>query len=171
MSSESVSATLTVTASAAKVFAVLADPTTHSAIDGRSRAVDGTGRVLGAVDQAQLTEVGQIFRMSMNHPDAPEGDYQTANKVHVLAPPRAIGWMTGYDPKGDGQLEYGGWFWHYDLVPVGPSETQVTLTYDWAAVPLSVREYLRFPPLGPNRLVDSLQHLESALQPGVATAP
>src|SRR5262249_24685651 len=60
---EIVSATLTVAVPAARVFAVLADPTTHSAIDGRGRVTDGTGRVQEAVDRAPLTEVGQIFRM------------------------------------------------------------------------------------------------------------
>ena len=53
---ENVSATLTVAVPAARVFAVLADPTTHSAIDG-------TGWVQEAVDRAPLTEAGQIFRM------------------------------------------------------------------------------------------------------------
>jgi len=57
----------------------------------------------------------------MYHPGRPDGNYQTANKVHVLDPPRAIGWLTGYDPKGGGHLEFGGWFWRYDLAPLGPS--------------------------------------------------
>ena len=114
MDQENVSATLTVAVPAAQVFAVLADPTAHSAIDG-------TGWVQEPADRAPLTEVGQIFRMDMYHPGHPDGDYQTANKVHVLDPPRAIGWLTGYDPKGDGQLEFGGWFWRYDLAPLGPS--------------------------------------------------
>jgi hypothetical protein len=57
---ENVSAARTVAAPAARVFAVLADPTTHSAIDG-------TGWVSEAVDRAPLTEVGQIFRMDMYH--------------------------------------------------------------------------------------------------------
>ena len=47
---ENVSATLTVAVPAATVFAVLADPTTHSAIDG-------TGWVQEAADQAPLNEV------------------------------------------------------------------------------------------------------------------
>ena len=159
MGQENVSATLTITASAVRVFAILTDPMKHSAIDGRSLVTDGTGRVQEAVDQAPLTKVGQIFRMGMNHPNHPEGNYQTANKVHVLDPPRAVGWLTGYDPKGDGHLEFGGWFWRYDLMPVTSSETEVTLSYDWAAVPQSVREYLHFPPLAPERLTDSLHHL------------
>ena len=151
MDQDNVSATLTVAGPAARVFAVLADPTTHSAIDG-------TGWVQDTVDRAPLTEVGQIFRMDMYHPGHPDGDYQVANKVQVLDPPRAIGWLTGTE-KDDGHLEFGGWFWRYDLAPLGPSETEVTLTYDWSAVPQSIREYLQFPPFGPEHLTNSLRHL------------
>jgi hypothetical protein len=39
-------------------------------------------------------------------------------------------------PIGIEPVEFGGWFWRYDLTPLGPSETEVTLTYDWSAVPL-----------------------------------
>jgi hypothetical protein len=35
----------------------------------------------------------------------------------------------------------------------------VTLTYDWSAVGPEVREYLQFPPFGPDHLDNSLQHL------------
>ena len=148
---ENVSATLTVAVPATRVFAVLADPTTHSAIDG-------TGWVHEAADQAPLTEVGQIFRMDMYHPNHPNGDYQVANQVQVLDPPRAIGWLPGTE-KGDGQLEFGGWTWRYDLAPRGPAETEVTLSYDWSAVPPYIREYIHFPPFGPEHLSNSLHHL------------
>ncbi|WP_218009673.1 SRPBCC family protein [Actinomadura kijaniata] len=148
---ENVSASLTVAAPAARVFAVLADPAAHSAIDG-------TGWVREAVDRAPLTEVGQIFRMDMYHANHPNGDYRMANRVQVLDPPRAIGWLPGQE-QGDGRLEFGGWTWRYDLVPLGPSGTEVTLTYDWSAVPPSIREYLRFPPFGPDHLAGSLRHL------------
>jgi len=155
---ENVSATLTVAASAGRVFAVLSDPATHAAIDG-------TGWVREPADRAPLTEVGQIFRMEMYHPARPDGDYQTANKVHVLDPPRAIGWLTGYDRNGDGQLEFGGWFWRYDLAPLGPSETEVRLTYDWSAVPQPIREHIQFPPFGPEHLTSSLHHLAEVAAP------
>jgi uncharacterized protein YndB with AHSA1/START domain len=149
---ENVSATLTVAVPAAQVFAVLTDPGTHVAIDG-------TGWVQETVDRAPLTEAGQIFRMDMYHAGHPNGDYQTVNKVAVLDPPRAISWLTGQD-KGDGDLEFGGWLWRYDLVPLGPSETEVTLTYDWSAVPQYIRERgIRFPPFGPEHLANSLHHL------------
>ena len=151
MDQDNVNATVTVTVPAPRVFAVLADPTTHSAIDG-------TGWVQQAADRAPLTEVGQIFRMDMYHPNHPNGEYQVANEVHVIDPPRAIGWMTGQEKDG-GRLEFGGWIWRYDLVPRGPAETEVTLTYDWSAVPPSIREYIRFPPFGQDHLDSSLAHL------------
>ncbi|HTT51904.1 MAG TPA: hypothetical protein VMH35_10940 [Streptosporangiaceae bacterium] len=154
---ENVSAALTIAVPAARVFAVLADPTTHAAIDG-------TGWVQEAADRAPLTRAGQIFRMDMYHPGHPDGNYQIANQVQVLDPPRAIGWLPG-TAQGDGRLEFGGWIWRYDLAPAGPSETEVTLTYDWSAVPRFIREYLQFPPFGPEHLTNSLHHLAGLAAP------
>jgi hypothetical protein len=159
MDPEKVSATLDMPVSADRVFAVLADPATHAAIDG-------TGWVQEAADRAPLTEVGQIFRMDMYHAGHPDGNYRVVNKVQALDPPRAIGWLTGTE-KSDGQLEFGGWVWRYDLAPLGPSETAVTLTYDWSGVPTYIRERgIQFPPFGPEHLTSSLRHLaELATQP------
>ncbi|MQY08436.1 SRPBCC family protein [Actinomadura macrotermitis] len=148
---ENVSAALTFAAPAEKVFAVLADPTTHSEIDG-------TGWVRDAVDQVALTEAGQIFRMDMYHPNHPDGHYRMANKVQVFDPPRAIGWLPGQEKDGE-DLQFGGWLWRYDLTPLGPSETAVTLTYDWSAVPSFLREHIRFPPFEVDHLTNSLHHL------------
>ncbi len=47
----------------------------------------------------------------------------------------------------------------------GPSETEVTLTYDWSAVPQSIREYIQFPPFGPEHLSNSLHHLAELAAP------
>ncbi|MGI5226972.1 hypothetical protein [Actinoallomurus sp. CA-142502] len=157
MNQESVNATLTFAVPAARVFAVLADPTTHAAIDG-------TGWVQAPADRTLLTEVGQIFRMDMFHAGHPDGDYQVVNKVAVLDPPRVIGWLTGTD-QGDGRLEFGGWIWRYDLTPTGPSETEVTLTYDWSAVPQYIRDRIGFPPFDPEHLINSLHHLAELAAP------
>ncbi|MGI5216815.1 polyketide cyclase [Nocardia sp. CA-290969] len=157
MAEENVSATLTVAVPIDRVFAVLADPTTHSAIDG-------TGWVQEAVDPAPLTEVGQVFRMDMYHPNHPNGGYRVANQVYVLEAPRIIGWRTGEEKDG-GRLEFGGWTWRYDLTSWSPSETEVTLTYDWSAVPQYIREYLQFPPFRPDHLIDSLRHLAQLAEP------
>ncbi|MFC1413585.1 polyketide cyclase [Streptacidiphilus sp. N1-12] len=156
MDQENVSATLTVAVPAARVFAVLADPTTH-------RAIDGTGWVREAVDRAPLTEVGQVFRMDMYHANHPDGEYRMANRVELLDPPRAIGWLPGQEK--DGELGFGGWLWRYDLVPLGSSETEVTLSYDWSGVPQSIRAYIQFPPFGPDHLADSLRHLAELAAP------
>lgn len=150
MEHESMSVNLVVAAPAGAVFAVLADPTKHGAIDG-------TGWVRDAVDQAPLTEVGQIFRINMFHSNHPAGDYRMANRVEVLDAPRSISWQPGQE--NNGQLEFGGWIWRYDLAAIGPSTTEVTLSYDWSAVPQQIREYIQFPPFEPEHLTNSLGHL------------
>src|ERR1700723_1322417 len=122
MDQENVSSTLTIAVPAAAVFAVLADPTAHASIDG-------TGWVQEAVDQAPLTEAGQVFRMGMYHPGHPDGNYQMANRVQVFDPPHVISWEPGYGAS-DSDLQFGGWVWRYDLAPSGPSGTRVTLSYD-----------------------------------------
>ena len=151
MADESISATTTIDAAAEVIFTILADPAKHAAIDG-------TGWVREALDGQPLTGAGQIFRVSMYHPNHPDGNYEMANRVEVFEPPSAISWEPGYD-AGDGNLSVGGWTWRYDLMPTGPTETEVTLTYDWSAVPGPVREHIGFPPFPPDHLSNSLAHL------------
>jgi uncharacterized protein YndB with AHSA1/START domain len=151
MSDENIHATLTVNAPAQTVFDVLADPTTHAAIDG-------TGWVRDAVDGKRLTETGQIFRVGMYHDNHPNKHYEMANRVEAFDRPRAIAWLPGQGPD-DAALDFGGWFWRYDLEPVGDDRTEVTLTYDWSAVPSETREHIGFPPFDPKHLDNSLKNL------------
>jgi uncharacterized protein YndB with AHSA1/START domain len=148
---DTVSASSTITASAQTVFAVLADPATHPAIDG-------TGWVREYLDTEKLAATGQIFRMAMYHQNHPDGHYQMANRVEIMDPPHLIAWKPG-QIHADGNLQFGGWIWRYDLTPTGRVETEVTLTYDWSAVPQFLREHIPFPPFGPNHLRNSLTHL------------
>ena len=134
------------------MFDVLADPTTHAAIDG-------TGWVRESLDGPRLTETGQIFRMAMYHDNHPDKTYEMANKVVVYDPPHAIAWEPGQDVEGDGNLSFGGWIWRYDLNAVGPSATEVKLSYDWSAVPQHLREVIQFPPFDVEHLRNSLRHL------------
>lgn len=151
MAGESLSVTMIINAPAEIIFAVLTDPARHAAIDG-------TGWVCEPSGGQPLTAAGQVFRMNMYHPGHPDGNYQTANRVQVFDPPRAISWEPGYDGD-DGILRFGGWLWRYDLAPAGPAETEVTLTYDWSAAPDPVRERIGFPPFPPEHLGNSLAHL------------
>src|SRR4051812_31977426 len=98
MPNDTVSATTTIPAPADAVFAVLADPTSHSAIDG-------TGWVVRPIDDAELTTAGQVFGMPMYHQNHPDGDYQVVNRVTEFAPPRTIAWETG-GREADGELKF-----------------------------------------------------------------
>jgi uncharacterized protein YndB with AHSA1/START domain len=152
MTEETVSATITISAPAETVFAVLADPSRHAAIDG-------TGRVRNAFDDQRLTGSGQVFRVAMYHENHPNGSYEMANQVLAFEPPHVISWQPGFDSPETGQLEFGGWVWRYDLTQLGPAETKVTLTYDWSAVGPAPRQHLQFPPFAPDHLGNSLSHL------------
>ena len=152
---EEVKVSTTVDASAEQVFNVLADPTAHAAIDG-------SGWVREPVDGAPLTATGQMFRMGMYHDNHPNKHYEMANRVEVFDRPHAIAWQPGAQARhipgrtdtDDDTVEFGGWFWRYDLEPEGAGKTKVTLTYDWSAVP-EPRE-MEFPPF-------PVQHLENSL--------
>jgi hypothetical protein len=151
MSDESLSASTIIDAPAEVIFAVLANPAKHSAIDG-------TGWVREPVESKRLTAAGQVFRMAMYHPNHPDGNYQVANQVREFDLPNVISWEPGQDTD-DGGLTFGGWVWRYDLTPAGRSGTDVTLSYDWSAVPDVVREHIGFPPFPPDHLDNSLAHL------------
>ncbi len=156
MTDETMSAACAIDAPADTVFAVLADPTTH-------QAIDGTGWVRESLDGKQLTEVGQIFRMAMYHDNYGGMHYEMANRVEVFDPPHAIAWLPGQGDD-DAHLEFGGWVWRYDLKPIGADQTEVTLTYDWSAVPAELREHIEFPPFDRQHLDNSLKHLAELAQ-------
>ncbi len=151
---ERATASTTMEATPEEVFAVLADPSAHGAIDG-------TGRVGDSLDGDRITAVGQVFRVAMYHENHPDKDYLIANLVEVFDEPRAIAWKPGTEAPDTGELSFGGWTWRYDLEESGPSRTTVTLTYDWSAVPPNVREYLHFPPFDEHHLDRSLEHLSN----------
>jgi uncharacterized protein YndB with AHSA1/START domain len=151
VSNETLTVTATVNAPVETVFAVLADPTSHAAIDG-------TGWVRDALDADPLTEPGQVFRVAMYHEQHPNKHYEMANQVRDVQAPSVLSWEPGQYGE-DGTLGLGGWTWRYDLAPAGDRNTEVTLTYDWSAVPAPVREHIQFPPFGPEHLDNSLKHL------------
>lgn len=156
MTDETISTACTIDAPADTVFAVLADPSTH-------QAIDGTGWVRESLDGKPLTETGQIFRMAMYHDNYGGMHYEMANRVEVFEPPHAIAWLPGQGAD-DANLEFGGWIWRYDLEPLGDDRTNVTLSYDWSAVPQALREHIEFPPFDRRHLDNSLKHLAGLAQ-------
>lgn len=159
MTEETLAVRSVINASPEAVFDLLADPSTHAAIDG-------SGWVQQPVDGARLTRPGQVFRMGMYHDNHPNKHYEMANRLEVFDRPRAIAWQPGAEPRhipgrddtGDASIEYGGWIWRYDLEPVGADTSEVTLTYDWSGVPAEQRD-IEFPPFGREHLEKSLKHL------------
>ena len=153
MTSESVTATTTISAATEDVFAVLADPARHAAIDG-------TGWVCEAIDVQPITASGQIFRMNMFHPEHPDGNYEMHNLVLDFEQDRVIAWRPGFvEDASTGELGFGGWTWRYDLSPRGEHACEVVHTYDWSAVGPGPREHLEFPPFPEDHLANSLDHL------------
>ena len=157
MTEDTLKTTITIAAPAEAVFAVLTDPASHPAIDG-------TGWVSKALDTAPLTGSGQIFRMGMYHANHPDGTYEVANLVTTSKP--LPGNLLGTGPGRRGAMKShrqaagsGAMTWP----PASTSSTEVTLTYDWSAVPSSVREYITFPPF----LVDH----QPAASPGRSRHP
>jgi hypothetical protein len=80
MTEETVSATTTISASAETVFAVLADPSRHA-------AVDGTGRVRDSLDGQRLTGSGQIFRITMYHENHPDNRQARVRRLDLALRP------------------------------------------------------------------------------------
>ena len=143
-----------------EVFALLADPARH-------HETEPTDWVRGSLeeDPAPLTEVGQVFGIEMFHENA-QGRYDMHNRVIAFEQDRTIAWEPGqYGP--DGELGTGGWTWRYDLAPAGGADggpaTEVTLTYDWSAVPDPLQKEFGLPPFPPSFLEESLAALERAV--------
>lgn len=130
----------------------------ESQVRRASESAPGTGWVRKPFESRPLTAAGQVFRMGMYHSGHPDGNYQMANRVQVFDPPHAISWEPGRGAS-DSDLQFGGWVWRYDLAASGPSGTRVTLSYDWSAVPSTLRQHIRFPPFPPDHLGNSLAHL------------
>lgn len=154
-------ASRTIAAASQQVFALLTDPARH-------HETEPTDWVRGSLeeDPAPLTEVGQLFGIEMFHENA-HGRYDMHNRVIAFEQDRTIAWEPGqYGPGGE--LGTGGWTWRYDLAPAGgqgdgSSATEVTLTYDWSAVPDQLRREFGLPPFPPSFLEESLAALDRAV--------
>lgn len=118
-----------IAAPAAVVFAVLADPRRH--VD-----LDGSEMLRGAVTDAVVTKVGDVFVMKMYYSE--HGDYEMNNHVVEFEPDRRIGWepVAGRGhPDESTAAESWGHRWVFDLVADGSDATVVTEIYDCSRAP------------------------------------
>jgi hypothetical protein len=114
-------------ASAGDIFRILTDP-------GRHLDLDGSGMLRGAVSDAVVSGIGDVFVTKMYY--SKHGDYEMNNHVVVFEPNRRIGWEPeagrGHPDEGAPDARWGH-RWIYDLVPDGPDSTIVTEIYDCSA--------------------------------------
>lgn len=116
------SARIVINAPAEKIFAILADPRRHKEIDGSSTIQEN----ISGPDKLVL---GSKFGMQMHLGI----DYRIRNTVVEYKENQLIAWR-----------HLGRWIWRYELVNIGPQQTQVTETFDASRAPLIAKAWLSF---------------------------
>lgn len=154
---EMMSATRSIDAPAAAIFAVLADPARHT-------ETEPGDWVRSAIDPKPITGVGDVFGINM-YAEAAGGDYVMHNRVIAFEQDRVIAWAPGQLDE-HGNLGEQWWTWRYDITPVRDESAEVTLTYDWTDTPQFFRDEVGMPPFGSDFLDASLACLEDAAGTG-----
>lgn len=149
----SISATRTIDAPAAGIFAVLTLPARH-------HEFDGSGMVRSAENTERITKVGQKFVMNM-HAEAMGGDYRMHNHVTAFDENAMVGWQPAQEKAMD---DPAGWEWVYTLKAQGADSTEVTLTYSWDKVTdKELLKAVKFPAIPREALEESLNLLAGAV--------
>jgi uncharacterized protein YndB with AHSA1/START domain len=151
MTTDRISTSSRINASAAALFAVLTDPRQHVAIDG-------SGMVEASVDPRPLGAVGDTFDMDMDR--TPINDipglvkYQVRNVVTRIEPDHLVEWTTGaIDSPPVGHL-YG-----WQLVPGDDGATEVTHYCDWSGISDEFRANHSWPIVPLSMLEQSMANL------------
>ena len=151
MSAQRISTTRRIAASAGDIFAIVADPQMHVAIDG-------SHMLEAAPDSTRLRAVGDSFVINMDREalgDLPMGKYSVLNIVTRIEPNARLEWNVGSAEHGPFGHVYG-----YELVPTGDHETDVTSYCDWSGVDAKVLDRVRFPVVPKMALISSLENLD-----------
>ncbi|RBY79337.1 hypothetical protein DQ239_06800 [Blastococcus sp. TF02-09] len=139
-------------APAGDVFAVLASPARHSALDGG-------GTVDGAPSGPDPLHLGARFTMAMR-----QGPfrYRSVNEVTVFHPDREIAWRTTGEWRG--HTVVGGQWWRYELVP-RDGGTLVRHSYEWgrARFPVLTIRLPGYPARMALTMPESLRRLDEAV--------
>jgi hypothetical protein len=152
----SISESREIRASAAAIFALLANPAMHPDIDG-------TGMAQSADDNATITKVGDVFVMNMTHWSL--GDYGMENHVVEFVPGRRIVWEprahtyeTSKFPGDENTSEIRYWGW--ELEPIDANLTRVTEFFDGSRLSDGLREFLKGGEFWRKGMIESLENLE-----------
>ena len=116
------SARIVINAPAEKIFAILSNPRRHKEIDGTKTIQEN----ISGPDKLVLgSKFGMKMRLGIN--------YRIQNTVVEYEENSLIGWR-----------HLGRWIWRYELVNIGPQQTQVTETFDASCAPLIAKAWLSF---------------------------
>jgi uncharacterized protein YndB with AHSA1/START domain len=144
-------------APAADIFRVLADPRRHLEIDG-------SGMLRGAVSDAVVTGVGDVFTMRMYYSE--HGDYEMDNHVVEFEQDQRIGWEPwagrGHPdtvPDSTAEARWGH-VWSYELAPDGPDATIVTEIYDCSHAPEEERAGMDNGKIWTENMAETLERLD-----------
>jgi uncharacterized protein YndB with AHSA1/START domain len=146
-------------APAADIFRVLSDPRRHLEIDGSKM-------LRGAVSDAVVTGVGDVFTMRMYYSEY--GDYEMDNHVVEFEQDRRIGWEPWAardhpDTAADSTAEARwGHVWSYELTPDGPDATIVTEIYDCSRAPEEERVGMDNGKIWARVMAETLERLDRA---------
>lgn len=146
-------------APAADIFRVLADPRRHLEIDG-------SGMLRGAVSDAVVTGVGDVFTMRMYFSEY--GDYEMDNHVVEFEQDRRIGWEPvagrGHPDTVPGSTAEARWghVWGYELTPDGLDATIVTEIYDCSRAPEEERLSMDSGEIWAKAMARTLERLDRA---------
>lgn len=140
------------------IFALLADPTRHSELDG-------SGTLRGAARGPHRLALGAQFSMAMQQGRA---RYRSLNRVIEFDDGRSIAWETVGEYRG--RRFVGGHRWRYQLVPQEPApgedtpSTLVVHSYDWgAALAAPLLRALGYPRRAVASMERTLQRLADAI--------
>jgi hypothetical protein len=142
-----VSDSITVDAPPSVVFAILADPTQHSRIDGSG----SVGSVIQAPER--ITAKGQTFTVRMKLFGVP---YLIRNRVVEFEADRLIAWRHFTANR-----------WRYELTPTTDGGTTVTETFDMSranAPTTAVVRWAKFPERNREGIAGTLQRLKQAAE-------
>jgi hypothetical protein len=151
--SERIEVQRAIAAEPAAIFAILADPSGHVAIDSSGMLMSASGDRVGAVDDSFVVHMD---REALN--DYPLGLYDVTVKIITFEPDREIAWTI------EGQLNLGH-VYGYRLEPIEEG-TLVTSYYDWSAVEQSWKDGGIFPVIPEGALRATLGILARTAAPG-----